>query len=324
MIGFPSVQKSYKQGRYAALDIGTVTCRMLIADVDLQGRLTECAREYAITNLGVGVDATATLDPVAMQRVVDVLTHYLQIRDSFVDAKHPLITTVALATSAARDADNSNEFTALLRNQGITLEVIPGKREAALSFMGASIDFVGERLLVVDIGGGSTEITLGQAGEDPLRFCSFNVGCRRVTEKFFLHDPPLASELSEARRWIDATLSAFFDELHTLRPSFDRIVAVAGTPTSVVSIHKQMHRYDSTQIHRAVVDRQVLDAVYDQLRCISLCERTQIVGLDPGRAPVIVAGLVILQSVLAFAERASFTVSETDILHGIIKNAALL
>ena len=236
-------------GRYAAIDIGTVTCRMLVVDADESG-LHELTREYAITNLGEGVDATGELKPEAIDRVVRAIDGFLAVRDSLSTPDHPVVRTVAVATSAARDARNAADFAARLRERGIELSVIPGSREAALSFSGASIDFSGERLMVVDVGGGSTEVVMGVGGAEPLCAHSFNVGCRRVTEKFLASDPPAPEELARARAWIRE-------------------------------------------------------------------QRMRVVGLDPKRAPVMVAGLLILLEVLDFTGIDAFTVSETDILHGI-------
>lgn len=311
-----------RAGRYAAIDIGTVTCRMLVADVDEQGRLHELDREYAITNLGEGVDATGVLKPEAMQRVADTVARFLDVLRDFEEPEHPIIETKAMATSAARDARNADDFEALLRGIGVTLSVIPGEREAALSFAGASCDFLGERLLVVDIGGGSTEVIAGCAGGEPDRSHSFNIGCRRVTEKFFRADPPNAVELKEARAWVEADMRPYFDELRGTGFAPERLVAVAGTATTVVSVHEHMKVYDTARVHKAVITRRVLNEVADEFERVPLAERERIVGLDPGRAPVIVAGMVILQTVLDLAGVDSFTVSESDILHGIILNEA--
>ena len=154
----PSDSRPVRAGRYAAIDIGTVTCRMLVADIDGQGRLRELDREYEITNLGEGVDATGMLDPRAMERVAAAVGRYRRVLDSLSPAGSPPIQVTAMATSAARDAGNADEFAALLARLGVELAVIPGQKEAALSFKGASSDFPGERLFVVDIGGGSTEV----------------------------------------------------------------------------------------------------------------------------------------------------------------------
>lgn len=303
-------------GRYAAIDIGTVTCRMLVVDVGESG-LHELTREYVITNLGEGVDATGELKPEAMERVVRAIDGFLAVRDSLSTPDHPVVRTVAVATSAARDARNAAEFAARLRERGIELSVIPGSREAALSFSGASIDFSGERLMVVDVGGGSTEVVMGMGGAEPVCAHSFNVGCRRVTEKFLASDPPAPEELARARAWIREQMASWFADQAKEAASLERVVAVAGTATTVVSIRDRMETYDSSRVHKARVSRQELLEVYERLAALPLLARKQVVGLDPKRAPVMVAGLLILLEVLDFAGIDAFTVSETDILHGI-------
>lgn len=303
-------------GRYAAIDIGTVTCRMLVVDVNESG-LHELTREYVITNLGEGVDATGELKPEAIDRVVRAIDGFLAVRDSLSTPDHPVVRTVAVATSAARDARNAADFAARLRERGIELSVIPGSREAALSFSGASIDFSGERLMVVDVGGGSTEVVMGTGGSEPLCAHSFNVGCRRVTEKFLASDPPAPEELAQARAWIREQMASWFADQAKEAASLERAIAVAGTATTVVSIRERMETYDSSRVHKARVSRQELLEVYERLAALPLSERKQVVGLDPKRAPVMVAGLLILLEVLDFAGVDAFTVSETDILHGI-------
>lgn len=312
-----------RPGRYAAIDIGTVTCRMLVADIDEAGQLHELDREYTITNLGEDVDATGVLKPEAMQRVAHAVAQFQQVLAGFEQPGCPIMVT-AMATSAARDAKNAAEFERMLAELGVELAVIPGAREAALSFAGASCDFMGEQLLVVDIGGGSTEVVAGRAGCDPDRAHSFNIGCRRVTEKFLAADPPAADELAAARAWTEEGMRPFFDELCASGFTLDRLVAVAGTATTVVSIREHMRVYDTARVHKALVTRAQLDEVGERLRSVALPEREKIVGLDPGRAPVIVAGMVILQTVLDLAGVDSFTVSESDILHGIILDKAAI
>ena len=304
------------RGRYAAIDIGTVTCRMLVVDVGESG-LHELTREYAITNLGEGVDATGELKPEAIDRVVRAIDGFLAVRDSLSTSDHPVIRTVAVATSAARDARNAADFAACLRERGIELSVIPGAREAALSFSGASIDFSGERLMVVDVGGGSTEVVMGMGGAEPVCAHSFNVGCRRVTEKFLASDPPAPEELARARAWIREQMASWFADQAKEAADLERVVAVAGTATTVVSIRDRMETYDSSRVHKARVSRQELLEVYERLAALPLSARKNVVGLDPKRAPVMVAGLLILLEVLDFAGIDAFTVSETDILHGI-------
>lgn len=316
-----SARGAVRPGRYAAIDIGTVTCRMLVADIDEEGLLRELDREYAITNLGEGVDASGVLRPEAMSRVLDAVARYQEVLSGFERSGRPVRVT-AVATSAARDARNAGEFERLLAERGIELSVIPGAREAALSFAGASCDFLGERLLVVDIGGGSTEVVAGRAGGDPVRARSFDIGCRRVTEKFLASDPPSDRELECARQWTREGMRPFFEELRASGFFLDRLVAVAGTATTVVAVRERMRVYDTARVHKALVTRTDLDAVSERLQSVALSERERIVGLDPGRAPVIVAGMVILQTVLDLAGVDSFTVSESDILHGIVLDAA--
>ena len=318
----PEKRALFCPARYAAIDIGTVTCRMLVADVDAQGALAELDREYAITNLGEGVDATGMLKPEAIDRVIETVGRYCHVRDEFARTDHRDIKTIAVATSASRDAQNAVDFVSALRGIGVELTVIPGEKEAALSFAGASCDFAGEDLMVVDIGGGSTEVVVGRAGGEPAWAHSFNIGCRRVTEKFIHSDIPTAQELDQARAWIRTGLEDKLNELRGLGISPKRLVAVAGTATTVVAIRDKMVVYDSSKVHKAYVTREQLDEIAVRIASLPLEQRRRVAGLDPGRAPVIVAGFLIMQAVLDLAGFDGFTVSETDILHGIILDAA--
>lgn len=200
--------------RIAAFDIGTVTCRLLLAEVQ-NGALHELERRCVITNLGVGVDKTGVLQEDAIQRVVAQIGEYVEIVNSYRDVQHPEVPIVAVATSASRDAKNPDILVGQLRELGVELSVIEGEREAALSFRGASRGHEGENLLVADIGGGSTEVVLGVGGEAPKLAHSFNVGCRRMTERFYVSDPPAKSELAQARAWVQHEFSPFFERAKT-------------------------------------------------------------------------------------------------------------
>lgn len=307
-------------GRYAAIDIGTVTCRLLIADVDESG-IHELTRGYGITNLGEGVDATSYLKPEAMRRVQRQLERFKREIESCRGGDGAPITVITMATSASRDAENSADFVAMLDEIDIHPHIISGAKEAELSFGGVSADFPHDNLLVVDVGGGSTELSAGPSGV-PLIGHSFDVGCRRVTERFLKGDPPSENEFDQAYRWIHDTFATYFSDLAERDFEVDRMVAVAGTATSIVSIHKKMKVYDSAQVHRSIVGRKTLDEVYAHLSSIPLQQRKHIVGLDPGRAGVIVAGLMVLRVVMDLSKEGSFTVSESDILQGIILDAA--
>ena len=312
---------AYRNGRFAALDIGTVTCRLLVADVDA-GRIREVAKEYAITDLGVGVDATGRLSQEAIERVLSTVDRYREVLARNDGPAHPVERLIAMATSASRDAENGADFVRQLAEHGVSLAVIPGEREAQLTFVGASSDFPGENLLVVDIGGGSTEIVAGRFGEGPVAARSFDIGCRRVTERFFRDDPPTAAQIGQARSWMREAMVPYFADLADRGFAVDRVVAVAGTATSVVAIREAMEVYDSSRVHRARVTAAELQAIERRLTAETLAERERTVGLDPKRAGVIVAGLVILEEVLSLAGAEAYTASESDILHGMILEAA--
>lgn len=312
---------AYRDGRFAALDIGTVTCRLLVADVE-DGAVTEVAKEYAITDLGVGVDASGRLSEAAQDRVLACVDRYLAVLARCDTPEHPVRGLIAMATSAARDAANADEFAARLAARGVTLSVIPGQREAALTFAGASSDFPDENLLVCDIGGGSTELVAGRRGEAPRASHSFNVGCRRLTERFLHDDPPTAAQIAAARTWVRDEMAPFFEGLAADGFPVGRVVAVAGTATSAVAIREKLVVYDSARVHGARVSLAELQAIEGRLAAEPLVAREATVGLDPKRAGVIVAGLVILEEVLALAGADGYTASESDILKGMILEAA--
>lgn len=307
--------------RVAAIDIGTVTCRLLIADV-IDGTLQELVRECEITNLGIGVDKTGVLQQDAIDRVVNQITLFKQIIDAYETPETPVL-IFAMATSASRDAKNSDQLVNRLKEIGVELQVIPGSQEAALSFKGASCNFTQEQLLVVDIGGGSTEVIFGEALQDPRFSHSFDIGCRRVTERFLHDDPPTKEQIQEARAWITETMIPKFDEAFGMGLSIDRIVAVAGTATTSVSVHKSMEVYDSAAVDRTVMNAEDLVGVYERFCAVPLEERKKIVGLEPKRASVIIAGMLILLVILELAGKTEYTVSESDILQGIVMSCAI-
>lgn len=307
-----------RPGRYAAIDTGTVTARLLVADVAADGSINEVVRDIAICNLGLGVDETGLLAPESIERTAAAVERFLGAVHELEAQRGESIPLMAIATSASRDAENSDAFKARLAEAGLELDVIPGEREAALSFAGASSAFPGERVVVVDIGGGSTEIIAGRAGGEPERARSFDVGCRRVTERFLRSDPPTLAELEAAREWVASAFAEYLRELRAAGQFDARMVAVAGTVTSVISIREEMVEYDSARVHGSVATRADVDAELDRLSRLAAADRARVTGLHPGRAPVIVAGLVILQQIMQLAARDTFTVSERDILHGII------
>ena len=312
----------YTAGRYAAIDIGTVTARLLVADVGDSGELDELIRDHAICNLGIGVDKTGRLDPAAIERVGAVVEGFVGKIDGLQREAGKPIAVTANATSASRDAENSRDFVDTLANLGVTLQVIPGEKEAALSFAGASSAFPGEKAVVLDVGGGSTEVIAGRAGASPLQARSFNIGCRRVTERCFHADPPTPDEIAGAAGWIAGEMREYLGKLGAEGFGACRVIAVAGTATSIVSMREKMAVYDSSRVHGATVTRACVDSLLGDLANMTLEERQNVVGLEPQRAPVIVAGLLILQQIMEVLGATALTISERDILHGIILDAA--
>jgi exopolyphosphatase / guanosine-5'-triphosphate,3'-diphosphate pyrophosphatase len=221
------MNKEYK--RIAAIDIGTVTCRLFVAETNGK-EIKKLYKKSVITNLGEGVDATGVLKSEAIARVCETVKEYLFTIDSLehdvqLPATQEKTQLVVVATSASRDAKNANEFSEKMSALGAPLTIIPGEREAQLSFLGASAGFENEMLLVVDSGGGSTEVIVGKAGSAPLKSHSFDIGCRRITERFLHSDPPTKKEIDEARIWVRSQFEPYFDNLREafVLPSFDEV-----------------------------------------------------------------------------------------------------
>lgn len=303
--------------RRAAIDIGTVTARLLVADVDDQGEITEVARRQAITHLGEGWTQTGELSQAGMQRVADAVR-------GFAAEAHELGAkrTVAVATSASRDARNSAEFLEMLEEAGVCPEIISGEREGYLTFLGATYGLCDERLLVVDVGGGSTELVLGTACVlDDGRYVdielarSLDVGSRRVTELFLQGDPPTAREIDQASAWIADELRGYFAGMRD-RPR--EMIAVAGTATSLAAIDLALDPYDREKVHGYRVEGPAMLDILESLSALPLEQRMRVVGLEPGRAEVIIGGVLVLQAAMAFAGLSSTLVSEHDILYGMV------
>ncbi len=319
-------------GRFAAIDIGTVTCRLLIADAfrggisdkDTTIHISNIAKEYAVTNLGEGVDAARRLKSEAIDRVCEALSGFSRMIEACLNDGRPVCKVSVMSTSAARDAQNSDEFVERLAELGLSLDVIPGSKEAALSFSGATIKQAGVPAMVVDVGGGSAEVAIGIGGGQPMSSKSFDVGCRRVTERFFASDPPSPEEIDLARKWMREQFAQWFSisQVKECMKSDPIMIAVAGTATSAVSIREHMQTYDPERVDGAIVTLEELRDIEKMLASMSQSERENVVGLDPRRAPVIVAGMVILEEIMLAARRESFMASETDILDGMILDLA--
>jgi exopolyphosphatase/guanosine-5'-triphosphate,3'-diphosphate pyrophosphatase len=292
----------------AAIDCGTNSTRLLISDGD---RAME--RRMVITRLGQGVDKAGKLDPAAIARTTAVLKDYKELID-----KHGATKVRATATSAARDASNRDEFFETARDAlGSTPELLSGDEEGRLSFAGATaeLDANDGPFLVVDIGGGSTELVVGSTA--PEGVSSLDIGCVRLTEQFLLGDPPRPEELSNA-------VGLVRDELEDLRlqfPVFEtgrRLVGLAGTVSAVAAIEQGLKEYDRDRIHHFVLTKAAVEDVFRTLATERLADRIHNPGLERERADVIVGGCVILAVVMRVFGFQECLVSEADILDGLV------
>lgn len=299
----------------AVIDVGTVTARLAIAIVE-DGRVTKLARQSNIVNLGEGVDHTGVLRDEACERLLACLDGYLEtVRQSGVQ------TVCCTLTSAARDAQNSGDLLSALADRGLVAQVIPGKVEGSLTFLGVAQDFRGARLLVADNGGGSTEFVLGRLDEERglelARVRSIDVGCRRITEKFLSRcDPPTPEDLARAHAFAQeafAPVAAWQDE----EAMPERLVVTGGTSTTLVALLKALVPYDSSQVHLARLSVEEVDAQERRLASLTAANRATLAGIQPKRAPVILGGAVAVREVMRAAGVSELTVSESDLLFGL-------
>ncbi len=296
--------------RVAAVDMGTNSTRLLIADVD-GDELHTLDRRMRITRLGQGVDAARRLHPDAIDRVVTALEEFRGAIDEL-GATH----VRACTTSAARDAQNSEEFLdrceAVL---GVRPEVIPGAEEGRLSFRGATLDIADPGpYLVVDIGGGSTELIIGSDAPDGV--ISLDIGCVRLTEQFLHGDPPAPEELSNAVAHVRDMLQ---DAERTL-PGVEgakTLVGLAGTVSTMASVELGLAEYDRDQVHHFRLRREMAEDIFRTFATETNAQRAHNPGLEPGRVDVIVGGVLIAVCVMRQWGFDEMLVSESDILDGI-------
>lgn len=303
----------------AGIDCGTNSVRLLVAEpvTDESGAVTglrDLDRRMQIVRLGQGVDRTGRLDPAALDRTFDALRGYA---DAMADLG--VTATRMVATSASRDASNATDFVAGVRAiLGVEPQVISGHEEAALSYRGATAG-VGDDLapsprLVVDIGGGSTEVVLGRAAE-VVASRSVDVGCVRMTERHLTGDPPSPDEVARTVADVDAAL-ALAGEVVPLEQARS-LVGLAGSVTTVAAIHLGLSEYDPGEIHGHVVPAADVRAISDDLLRMTREERAAIPVMHPGRVDVIAAGALVLRRVLDVTGLGEVVASEHDILDGI-------
>jgi exopolyphosphatase/guanosine-5'-triphosphate,3'-diphosphate pyrophosphatase len=312
--------------RVAAIDCGTNSIRLLVADLDPVCRtLTDIDRRLEIVRLGQGVDKTGRLAPEALQRTLGALGEYAGIiRAARVDGVR------MVATSATRDAVNAAEFTRGVADVlGVEPEVLTGDEEARLSFAGATAEFgalsrpPGRPYLVLDIGGGSTEFVLGgrpghdggPAGTGEVAAVSVNIGCVRMTERHLHADPPGPEQIAAAISDIDAALGQAGAKLGVAQAG--SLIGLAGSVTTVAAIALDLPRYDPARIHHARIDAAAVRSVTGRLLAQTRAERAAIPPMHPGRVDVIGAGALVLDRVMRRFGFAEVVVSEHDILDGL-------
>jgi exopolyphosphatase/guanosine-5'-triphosphate,3'-diphosphate pyrophosphatase len=296
--------------RVAAIDLGTNSIRLLVARISDDGELRDLARDMVITRIGQGVDRTGTIAPEALRRTLGVLQRYCR-RARALGAERIHLA----ATSAVRDASNRDALAdAVERLTGGPMEVLSGKQEAELSFLGAAKGLTATApFLVVDIGGGSTEFVVGDT--EPKASVSAQIGSVRLTERYIHTDPPSFEELDRLELAVTSVLHQVEDRI----PVHDAatLVAVAGTATTVQAIAMGLPEYDPEVLHRSVLSRADAERVFRLLADMATEERRQIPVMAPGREDVIPAGAAILVRVMQRWGFGEALVSETDILDGI-------
>jgi len=299
--------------RVAVIDIGTNSTRLLVADV-AGGAVSQVERRSTVTRLGRGVDLSGHLSGEAIEDVCAAIADYVGIIEEL-----GAETVDAIATSAVRDADNGSAFVAELRERfALSARVLDGEEEARSTYLGAASEAPpDEPTLVVDIGGGSTELVVGHGSEVTFHD-SLQAGVVRHTERCIAGDPPTAGELEalagDVRGLIEASVGIGIEVA--------RGIAVAGTPTSLAAVELGLEPYDPSRVHGHTLALPSIQRMLSQLASAPLAERVEIPGLHPDRAPTIVAGVVILVEVMRAFELDEIGVSEHDILYGTAINAS--
>ena len=302
--------------RVAAIDCGTNSIRLLIADVQ-NGQLVDVVRTMEVVRLGEGVDKTGEFSQAALDRTFSAIETF-----ALIISQHKPERIRFVATSASRDVTNREQFADGIRERlNIELDVISGDEEARLSFLGATADLVNmpnpptSPYLVVDIGGGSTEFVLGISA--PISAISTDVGCVRMTERHLVSDPPTADQIAKATADIDAAI----DHAATVvdLSQAQSLIGLAGSVTTVAAIALELETYDPHRIHGARISAQRVHEVATELLTMSRDQRAQIGSMHAGRIDVIGGGALVLDRILQKTGLSEVFVSERDILDGIAR-----
>lgn len=322
----------------AAIDIGTVTARLALAQVE-DSRVIRMAKYTEIVNLGEGVDTAKRLLPEAIHRCVGCVSSYVDHA-----RKEGAEAVVCTLTSAARDAENAPDLGMGLASLGLEPMIIPGEIEGALTFLGVSHDFENHRILVADSGGGSTELVVGTLAGQPaaqgagqqlggqqlggqqldINFVeSVELGCRRLTERFNLSsDHPLAEDIDEAHKMAAQMMSEAIVRAQQRCAAPELLVGVGGTATSLIAVRDHLDPYDPSKVHLNHISLDEVLQIEGLLASKTLKEREDITGLQAKRAPVMLAGTILLAELMKNSGFKHLAVSESDLLFGLVITAA--
>ena len=309
----------------AAIDIGTVTARLALAQVE-DDCVIRMAKYTEIVNLGEGVDTAKRLLPEAIHRCVGCVSSYVDHA-----RKEGAEAVVCTLTSAARDAENAPDLGMGLASLGLEPMIIPGEIEGALTFLGVSHDFENHRILVADSGGGSTELVVGTlAGQQPggqqldINFVeSVDLGCRRLTERFNLSsDHPSAKDIDGAHKMAAQMMSEAIVRAQQQCAAPELMVGVGGTATSLIAIRDLLDPYDPAKVHLNHISLDEVSQIEGLLASKTLKEREDITGLQAKRAPVMLAGTILLAELMKNSGFKHLVVSESDLLFGLVITAA--
>ena len=302
--------------RVAAIDCGTNSIRLLIADIT-NGTLTDVVRTMVIVRLGEGVDKTGEFSQAALERTFAAIETFAALI-----SKHQPEQVRFVATSASRDVSNRSEFVAgIVSRLGIEPDIISGDEEAELSFLGATADLINFNdppvapYLVIDIGGGSTEFVLGTTG--PIAAISTNVGCVRMTERHLKSDPATPQEIAAATSDIDAAIDAAYAGVPIAQAN--SLIGLAGSVTTVAAIALGLSEYDSAAIHGSRISAQDVHRVTQDLLAMTRTERAKLGPMHEGRIDVIGSGALVLDRIMVRTGLKQVVVSERDILDGIAR-----
>lgn len=299
--------------RVAAIDCGTNSIRLLIAEPDDSGGLRDLDRRLEIVRLGQGVDATGEFHPDALQRTFAAVDHYAELIEK---AEVPVENLHFVATSASRDAKNRDSFFAGIKQRlGVLPDVISGETEARLSFIGAlsRVTPEGEPVLVMDIGGGSTELITGGAAGKMRSAISLDIGSVRVTERFLKQNPVADDDLVRATEYVDDLLA----ESGVDFASIGTWIGVAGTATTLAGVYLELEHYDRELVHGAVIPLPAVQELLYRLAGMTVDEIRGLPSMHPGRADVITGGALVEARIAARLQVEDLIVSESDILDGI-------